>query len=150
MTEMRYAAKKNLRWHQHSKSRIFGSARHRARFAGSKVAENHTAKDWSTRFHDHYRGGRRDHGSAQRGAGRDMSLGLNIRCRSRSATTQTIEGDKKAHQIYNTFSPANLISVRRLTQLAFPGVRGTLDESCEALHLMWQPGKEPDHSGGFT
>src|SRR4030095_16669566 len=79
-------------------------------------------------------------GAAQRGAGRDMSFGLNIRLPFEQRANLTIEGDKKLIN-FNYFFTRKLNFVKETHALAlFPGGFGTLDESFEVLTLM-QTGK---------
>jgi uncharacterized protein (TIGR00730 family) len=79
-------------------------------------------------------------GAAQRGAGRDMSFGLNIRLPFEQRANETIEGDKKLIN-FNYFFTRKLNFVKETHAFAlFPGGFGTLDESFEVLTLM-QTGK---------
>jgi uncharacterized protein (TIGR00730 family) len=79
-------------------------------------------------------------GAAQRGAGRDMSFGLNIRLPFEQRANDIIEGDKKLIN-FNYFFTRKLNFVKETHAFAlFPGGFGTLDESFEVLTLM-QTGK---------
>ena len=79
-------------------------------------------------------------GAAQRGAGRHMSFGLNIRLPFEQRANLTIDGDKKLIN-FNYFFTRKLNFVKETHALAlFPGGLGTLDESFEVLTLM-QTGK---------
>src|SRR5438046_10522607 len=79
-------------------------------------------------------------GAAQRGAGRDMSFGLNIRLPFEQRATLIIDGDKKLIN-FNYFFTRKLNFVKETHAMAlFPGGFGTLDESFEVLTLM-QTGK---------
>src|SRR5204862_4119551 len=79
-------------------------------------------------------------GAAQRGAGREMSFGLNIRLPFEQRANRTIDRDKKLIN-FNYFFDRKLNFVKETHALAFfPGGFGTLDEAFEVLTLM-QTGK---------
>ena len=79
-------------------------------------------------------------GAAQRGAGRDMSFGLNIRLPFEQSANVTINGDPKLVN-FNYFFTRKLNFMKESHAIAlFPGGFGTMDEGFEALTLL-QTGK---------
>ena len=93
-------------------------------------------------------------GSAQKGAGRDNSFGLNIKLPFEQSANPTIDGDPKLIS-FNYFFTRKLTFVKESEAIAlFPGGFGTMDEGFEVLTLM-QTGKATimpvvmvDHPGG--
>jgi uncharacterized protein (TIGR00730 family) len=79
-------------------------------------------------------------GSAQKGAGRDESFGLNIRLPFEQDANDTIDGDPKLVP-FNYFFTRKLTFVKESEAIAlFPGGFGTMDEGFEVLTLI-QTGK---------
>src|SRR5438067_3021422 len=140
MKEMRYAAKIFAGYQAFRKVGIFGSARIAQDSPEAKVAEEFTRQMVVHNFMIITGGGDGIMGAAQRGAGRDMSFGLNIRLPFEQRANETIEGDKKLIN-FNYFFTRKLNFVKETHAAAlFPGGFGTLDESFEVLTLM-QTGK---------
>src|SRR2546429_3240986 len=140
MKEMRYAAKIVASYQPFRKVGIFGSARIAQDSPEAKVAEEFARQMVAHNFMIITGGGDGIMGAAQRGAGRDMSFGLNIRLPFEQRANETIEGDKKLIN-FNYFFTRKLNFVKETQALAlFPGGFGTLDESFEVLTLM-QTGK---------
>src|SRR5256884_3238124 len=140
MKAMRYAAKIVAGYQAFRKVGIFGSARIAQDSPEAKVAEEFARQMVVHNFMIITGGGDGIMGAAQRGAGRDMSFGLNIRLPFEQRANETIEGDKKLIN-FNYFFTRKLNFVKETQALAlFPGGFGTLDESFEVLTLM-QTGK---------
>src|SRR5438309_405512 len=140
MKEMRYAAKIVASYQAFRKVGIFGSARIAQDSPEAKVAEEFARQMVAHNFMIITGGGDGIMGAAQRGAGRDMSFGLNIRLPFEQRANETIEGDKKLIN-FNYFFTRKLNFVKETHAAAlFPGGFGTLDESFEVLTLM-QTGK---------
>ena len=140
MKEMRYAAKIFAGYQAFRKVGIFGSARIAQDSPEAKVAEEFARQMVAHNFMIITGGGDGIMGAAQRGAGRDMSFGLNIRLPFEQRANETIEGDKKLIN-FNYFFTRKLNFVKETHAAAlFPGGFGTLDESFEVLTLM-QTGK---------
>jgi hypothetical protein len=140
MKEMRYAAKIFAGYQAFRKVGIFGSARIAQDSLEAKVAEEFTRQMVAHNFMIITGGGDGIMSAAQRGAGRDMSFGLNIRLPFEQRANETIEGDKKLIN-FNYFFTRKLNFVKETHAAAlFPGGFGTLDESFEVLTLM-QTGK---------
>jgi len=140
MKEMRYAAKVFANYQAFRKVGIFGSARVAQDSPEAKVAEKFCHRIVAQNFMIITGGGDGIMGAAQRGAGRDMSFGLNIRLPFEQRANLIIHGDKKLIN-FNYFFTRKLNFVKETHALAlFPGGLGTLDESFEVLTLM-QTGK---------
>src|SRR5580765_1939449 len=140
MKEMRYAAKIFAHYQAFRKVGMFGSARVAQDSPEAKVAEEFCHQIVAKSFMIITGGGDGIMGAAQRGAGRDMSFGLNIRLPFEQRANLTIEGDKKLIN-FNYFFTRKLNFVKETHALAlFPGGLGTLDESFEVLTRV-QPGK---------
>jgi uncharacterized protein (TIGR00730 family) len=140
MKEMRYAAKIFAGYRAFRKIGVFGSARVAQDSPEAKVAEEFCRAAVAQNFMIITGGGDGIMGAAQRGAGREMSFGLNIRLPFEQRANLVIEGDKKLIN-FNYFFTRKLNFVKETHALAlFPGGLGTLDESFEVLTLM-QTGK---------
>lgn len=140
MKEMRYAAKIFANYQAFRKVAVFGSARAAEDSPVAKVAEEFGRQIVEHDFMIITGGGDGIMGAAQRGAGRDMSFGLNIRLPFEQRANLTIEGDKKLIN-FRYFFTRKLNFVKETHAYAlFPGGFGTLDESFEVLTLM-QTGK---------
>ncbi len=140
MKEMRYAAWVFSAYRAFRKVAVFGSARVAIDSPEAKVAEEFARQMVAQRFMIITGGGDGIMGAAQRGAGREMSFGLNIRLPFEQRANETIEGDKKLIN-FNYFFTRKLNFVKETHAFAlFPGGFGTLDESFEVLTLM-QTGK---------
>jgi uncharacterized protein (TIGR00730 family) len=140
MKEMRYAAKIFASYQAFRRVGIFGSARIAQDSPEAKVAEEFGRQMVAHNFMIITGGGDGIMGAVQRGAGRDMSFGLNIRLPFEQRANETIEGDKKLIN-FNYFFTRKLNFVKETHAAAlFPGGFGTLDESFEVLTLM-QTGK---------
>ena len=140
MKEMRYAAKIFANYQAFRKVGIFGSARVAQDSPEAKVAETFCREMVTQNFMIITGGGDGIMGAAQRGAGREMSFGLNIRLPFEQRANLIIDGDSKLIN-FNYFFTRKLNFVKETHALAlFPGGLGTLDESFEVLTLM-QTGK---------
>ena len=140
MKEMRYAAKIFANYQAFRKVGIFGSARVAQDSPEAKVAEEFCRQMVAQDFMIITGGGDGIMGAAQRGAGRDMSFGLNIRLPFEQRANLIIDGDPKLIN-FNYFFTRKLNFVKETHALGlFPGGLGTLDESFEVLTLM-QTGK---------
>src|SRR5881398_404802 len=140
MKEMRYAAKIFADYQAFRKVGIFGSARAAQDSPEAKVAEEFGRQMVAHNFMIITGGGDGIMGAVQRGAGRDMSFGLNIRLPFEQRANETIEGDTKLINC-NYFFTRKLNFVKETHALAFfPGGFGTMDEGFEVLTLM-QTGK---------
>ncbi len=140
MKELRYAAKIFAKYRQFRKVAVFGSARSAPESPESLAAEEFGRRMVTHNYMIITGGGEGIMGAAQRGAGRDMSFGLNIRLPFEQRANETIEGDPKLIN-FNYFFTRKLNFVKETHAFAlFPGGFGTLDESFEALTLM-QTGK---------
>jgi uncharacterized protein (TIGR00730 family) len=140
MKELRYAARVFSQYRAYRKVAVFGSARVAMDSPEANVAEEFARQMVTQQFMIITGGGDGIMGAAQRGAGRDMSFGLNIRLPFEQRANETIEGDKKLIN-FNYFFTRKLNFVKETHAFAlFPGGFGTLDESFEVLTLM-QTGK---------
>src|SRR5437762_3663318 len=140
MKEMRYAAKIVASYQAFRKVGIFGSARIAQDSPEAKVAEEFARQMVKHDFMIINGGGDGVMGAAQRGAGRDMSFGLNIRLPFEQRANETIEGDRKLIN-FNYFFTRKLNFVKETHAMTlFPGGFGTMDEGFEVLTLM-QTGK---------
>ncbi len=140
MKELRYAARVFSGYRAFRKVAVFGSARVAMDSPEAKVAEDFARQMVAQQFMIITGGGDGIMGAAQRGAGRDMSFGLNIRLPFEQRANETIDGDKKLIN-FNYFFTRKLNFVKETHAFAmFPGGFGTLDESFEVLTLM-QTGK---------
>jgi len=140
MKEMRYAARVFSNYGAFRKVTVFGSARVALDSPEAQVAEEFARQMVEREFMIITGGGDGIMGAAQRGAGRAMSFGLNIRLPFEQHANETIEGDKKLIN-FNYFFTRKLNFVKDAHAFAvFPGGFGTLDESFEVLTLM-QTGK---------
>ena len=80
-------------------------------------------------------------GAAHRGAGRDMSFGVNIRLPFEQHANRTIRGDRKLVTFRYFFTRKLFLLKESSAVVLFPGGFGTLDECFEALTLL-QTGKQ--------
>lgn len=140
MKELRYAARVFSAYRHFRKVALFGSSRAAMDSPEAKVAEEFARRMVERDFMIITGGGDGVMGAAQRGAGRDMSFGLNIRLPFEQRANETIHGDRKLIN-FNYFFTRKLNFVKETHAVAlFPGGFGTLDESFEVLTLM-QTGK---------
>jgi uncharacterized protein (TIGR00730 family) len=140
MKELRYAAKVFAQFQAFRKVAVFGSARVLPDSPEAMVAAEFARRMVEHEFMIITGGGDGIMGAAQRGAGREMSFGLNIRLPFEQRANETIEGDKKLVN-FNYFFTRKLNFVKETHAIAlFPGGFGTLDETFEVLTLM-QTGK---------
>src|SRR5215831_19855459 len=140
LKELRLASKAFAPYQGSRKIAIFGSARTNSNTEEFRAAERFASLMRESGFMIITGGGDGIMGAAQRGAGRDMSFGLNIRLPFEQRANLIIEGDKKLIN-FNYFFTRKLNFVKETHALAlFPGGLGTLDESFEVLTLM-QTGK---------
>ena len=138
--EMRNAAKVFAPFQHLRKVAVFGSARTPAGSPEYEVAKDFAREMVAHNFMVVTGGGDGIMGSAQRGAGRAHSFGLNIRLPSEQRANEIIEGDPKLITL-NYFFTRKLNFVKEAHAFAlFPGGFGTLDETFEVLTLM-QTGK---------
>ncbi len=140
MKELRYSAKVFADYRAFRKVAVFGSARSAPDSPEARIAEEFARRMVAEKFMIITGGGDGIMGAAQKGAGREMSFGLNIRLPFEQSANETIVGDKKLIN-FNYFFTRKLNFVKETHGFAlFPGGFGTLDESFEALTLM-QTGK---------
>ena len=138
--EMRYSAKVFAQYQSFRKLAVFGSARVSLDSPEATVAAEFARRMVRRKYMIITGGGDGIMGAAQRGAGRDMSFGLNIRLPFEQRANETIEGDSKLIN-FNYFFTRKLNFVKETHAIAlFPGGFGTLDETFEVLTLM-QTGK---------
>lgn len=140
LKELRYAARMWLPYVASRKISIFGSARLAPSHPASVAAETFARMMREAGYMIITGGGDGIMGAAQRGAGRDMGFGLNIRLPFEQSANTTIEGDPKLVN-FNYFFTRKLNFMKESHALAlFPGGFGTMDEGFEALTLL-QTGK---------
>ena len=141
LKEMRFAFKMFTPYRQVPKVTVFGSARtepgqpdyQRAEELGRRMAE----AGWMVVTG----AGSGIMGAAHRGAGRDMSFGVNIRLPFEQRANRTIRGDRKLLTFRYFFTRKLFLLKESLAVVLFPGGFGTLDECFEALTLL-QTGKQ--------
>src|SRR6266571_4914999 len=138
--EMRYAAKVFAPFQHFRKVAVFGSARTSSDAPDYQIAEDFGREMVAHNYMVITGGGDGIIGTAQRGASREHSFGLNIRLPFEQRANQIIEGDPKLITL-NYFFTRKLNFVKETHAFAlFPGGFGTLDETFEVLTLM-QTGK---------
>ena len=141
LKEMRFAFKMFTPYRQVPKVTVFGSARtepgqpdyQRAEELGRRMAE----AGWMVVTG----AGSGIMGAAHRGAGRDMSFGVNIRLPFEQRANRTIRGDRKLLTFRYFFTRKLFLLKESLAVVLFPGGFGTLDECFEAITLL-QTGKQ--------
>ena len=141
LKEMRFAFKMFTPYRQVPKVTVFGSARtepgqpdyQRAEELGRRMAE----AGWMVVTG----AGSGIMGAAHRGAGRDVSFGVNIRLPFEQRANRTIRGDRKLLTFRYFFTRKLFLLKESLAVVLFPGGFGTLDECFEALTLL-QTGKQ--------
>lgn len=140
LRELRYAFKVFTPYRRHRKVTVFGSARtpadtpvyEHARLFGEKMA----AEDWMVLTGAG--GGIMEAGNV--GAGRAMSMGVNIMLPFEQSANHIVRNDKKLVYLKYFFT-RKLLFVKEVHAVAlFPGGFGTLDEAFEVLTLV-QTGK---------
>ena len=81
-------------------------------------------------------------GAAHQGAGRSLSIGVNIKLPFEQSANETIRGDKKKLMSFRYFFTRKLFLLKESHAVVlFPGGFGTLDECFEVLTLL-QTGKQ--------
>jgi uncharacterized protein (TIGR00730 family) len=140
LKEMRFASRVFAPLRDRKKVTVFGSAR-TAETAPEAIAAEEFGRKMSERGYMIITGGGDGiMGAAHKGAGRDQSIGLNIRLPFEQAANATIHGDTKLVN-FNYFFTRKLNFVKESHAIVlFPGGFGTMDEGFEALTLM-QTGK---------
>lgn len=141
LKEMRIAFRMFTRYRRTPKVTVFGSARtepghgdyERAEELGRRMAE----AGWMVVTG----AGSGIMGAAHRGAGRDMSFGVNIRLPFEQHANRTIRGDRKLVTFRYFFTRKLFLLKESSAVVLFPGGFGTLDECFEALTLL-QTGKQ--------
>src|SRR3990172_2097466 len=136
LKEMRFAFKMFTPYRQVPKVTVFGSARtepgqpdyHRAEELGRRMAE----AGWMVVTG----AGSGIMGAAHRGAGRDMSFGVNIRLPFEQRANRTIRGDRKLLTFRYFFTRKLFLLKESLAVVLFPGGFGSLDECFKALTLL--------------
>ncbi len=119
---------------------VYGSARTDPNMPEAKAASSFARRMVEEGFMVITGAGEGIMGSAQQGAGRDNSFGLNIKLPFEQSANDTIEGDPKLVN-FNYFFTRKLTFVKESEALAlFPGGFGTMDEGFEILTLI-QTGK---------
>ena len=141
LKEMRSAFKMFTPYRRTKKVTVFGSARtergqpdyERAEELGRRMAE----AGWMVVTG----AGSGIMGAAHRGAGRDMSVGVNIRLPFEQQANRTIRGDRKLLTFRYFFTRKLFLLKESAAVVLFPGGFGTLDETFEVLTLL-QTGKQ--------
>ena len=140
LKELRYCAQVFAPYRAHRKVVVFGSARTPDTEPECIAAEEFSKKIVEKGYMIITGGGDGIMGSAQRGAGREHSFGLNIRLPFEQRANETIHGDAKLVN-FNYFFTRKLNFVKETHAVVlFPGGFGTMDEGFEVLTLM-QTGK---------
>jgi uncharacterized protein (TIGR00730 family) len=140
LKEMRFASRVFEPYRAKRKVSVFGSAR-----TPNDAAEYIAALEFGRKMRERgymiiTGGGDGIMGAAHEGAGREDSIGLNIRLPFEQAPNPTIDGDKKLVN-FNYFFTRKLNFVKESHAIVlFPGGFGTMDEGFEAITLM-QTGK---------
>src|SRR5713101_7865695 len=137
---MRYAAKVFAPYHHLRKVVVFGSGRTLPGAPEFELAEDFAREMVAQNYMVITGGGDGIMGAAQKGAGRELGFGLNIRLPFEQRANPIIEGDPKLIN-FNYFFTRKLNFVKETHAFAlFPGGFGTMDEGFEVLTLM-QTGK---------
>jgi len=140
LKEMRFASRVFAPLKDRKKVTVFGSARTSETAPEALAAEEFGRKMSERGYMIITGGGDGIMGAAHKGAGRDQSIGLNIRLPFEQAANPTIHGDRKLVN-FNYFFTRKLNFVKESHAIVlFPGGFGTMDEGFEALTLM-QTGK---------
>lgn len=140
LRELRFASRVFAPYKDRRKVSVFGSARTPEDAPEFQAAEEFGRKMRERGYMIITGGGDGIMGAAHKGAGREDSIGLNIRLPFEQSANETIEGDKKLVN-FNYFFTRKLNFVKESHAIAlFPGGFGTVDEGFEALTLM-QTGK---------
>ena len=140
LKEMRFASRVFAPLKDRKKVTVFGSARTSETAPEALAAEEFGRKMAERGYMIITGGGDGIMGAAHKGAGRDQSIGLNIRLPFEQAANPTIHGDAKLVN-FNYFFTRKLNFVKESQAIVlFPGGFGTMDEGFEALTLM-QTGK---------
>ena len=140
LREMRYANKVFLPYRHVRKVSIFGSARTKPESLAYQAADRFAARMVQEGFMVITGAGEGIMGSAQHGAGREKSFGLNIKLPFEQKSNDTIVGDEKL-MTFNYFFTRKLSFVKEADAFAmFPGGFGTMDELFESITLI-QTGK---------
>ena len=140
LRELRYAFKIFTPYRRYRKVTVFGSARtpeshpafQHARAFGQKMAE----RDWMVLTG----AGSGIMEAANAGAGREMSMGVNIMLPFEQEANPYVKGDKKLVYLKYFFTRKLLFVKEVHAVVLFPGGFGTLDEAFEVLTLV-QTGK---------
>src|SRR4029453_1891664 len=142
LKEMRYGYKVFAPYRHVRKVTVFGSARTSADHAVSRQAYEFGKRMADGGFMVMTGAGSGVMGSAQHGAGRERSFGLNIRLPFEQDPNPWIANDPKLIS-FKYFFTRKLFLVRKAHAMVFlPGGFGTADEAFEALTLV-QTGKSP-------
>ena len=140
LKELRYAARLFTRYKPFRKVSIFGSARIALDAPEAIAAQEFSRRMCEAGYMIITGGGDGIMGAAQRGAGREMSFGLNIRLPFEQSPNVVINGDPKLVNFHYFFTrKLNFMKESHAIAL-FPGGFGTMDEGFEALTLL-QTGK---------
>jgi len=142
LKEMRYAFKVFAPYRKVKKVTVFGSARtetqspdyQRAVELGQRMA----ASGWMVITG----AGSGIMGAAHEGAGRKMSIGVNIRLPFEQKANEVIRGDRKLMNFRYFFTRKLFFLKESSAVVLFPGGFGTMDEAFEVLTLL-QTGKQP-------
>lgn len=141
LRELRYAFKIFQPYRRRRKLTIFGSARTKPEEPAYQTAESLGRKITEHGWMVITGAGGGIMEAGHRGAGREMSMGLNIMLPFEQSANEVIEGDKKLVTLKYFFT-RKLMFVKECSGVAcVPGGFGTLDETLEVLTLM-QTGKQ--------
>jgi len=140
LRELRYAFKVFSEYRTHRKVTVFGSARtpadHPEAIAAEEFSRQMALKNWMVLTG----AGPGIMEAANRGAGREMSMGVNILLPFEQSANPVIDGDPKL-VTFRYFFTRKLMFVKEVhAVVVFPGGFGTLDELFEVLTLV-QTGK---------
>jgi hypothetical protein len=141
LKEMRHAFKMFAPFRHARKVTVFGSAR-----TGTDGSDHERAVEFGRRMADAgwmvvTGAGSGIMGAAHRGAGRNLSFGVNIKLPFEQEANETIRGDEKL-MTFRYFFTRKLFLLKESHAVAlFPGGFGTLDECFEVLTLL-QTGKQ--------
>jgi hypothetical protein len=141
LKEMRHAFKVFTPFRQARKVTVFGSAR-----TESAHSDHERAVDFGKRMAEAgwmvvTGAGSGIMGAAHRGAGRNLSIGVNIRLPFEQEANETIRGDDKLMNFRYFFTRKLFLLKESHAVVLFPGGFGTLDECFEVLTLL-QTGKQ--------
>ena len=141
LKEMRHAFKVFTPFRQARKVTVFGSARTEASHADHARALEYGKLMADAGWMVVTGAGSGIMGAAHEGAGRNLSIGVNIKLPFEQKANETIRGDKKLMNFRYFFTRKLFLLKESHAVTLFPGGFGTLDECFEVLTLL-QTGKQ--------